>query len=52
MVPLEITKQSFLGQKGGVIMPGEYELSVFITKGANSANVLSYIPEMRIIQPQ
>lgn len=39
-------------QIGGIIMLGEYESFVFINKGGNSAGVLSYVPEMRIIQPQ
>lgn len=33
-------------------MPGEYEAPFFVDKGGNSAGVQSYVPEMRIIQPQ
>jgi len=33
-------------------MPGKYESFIFINKGCNAAGILSYIPEMGIIQSQ
>ncbi len=54
LTSLKIAERDFLEgpQKRGIIMLGEYELSIFINKGGNSAGILPYLPEVRIVQSQ
>ncbi len=54
LTSLKIAERDFLEgpQKRGIIMLGEYELPVFIGEGGYAAGILSYVPEVRIIQSQ